>query len=408
MAYKTLNLTSTTVKNLKPEEKMYRIKDTHTRGLHIEVATSGSKFWRYKYKFHKCPRMMTLGKYPKVSLSQARAEAHNHLDTLYSGKDPKQKSIARVNSNKTFEEVFYEWYKFKTCPIGKKKWSSYYSKNVLGRVKLHLLPKLGQLPVTSIDTRVPMEILARLNRDGKMDTLYKIKDLLNRIFKYCIREGIIKTNPLSSIEKGTYDPNESEQYPAPTEPKEIGNLLSTIDKCKNGWQVRKALELIPLIFLRVGALVQLEWNEIDFNEKKIYFPKHKDKKRRAFIIPMSAQVIEILKELKSINTGSNYVFPRSNDKNKHIAPNSLLQSIRRVGITKEQFVIHGFRTIFSTLANEEGYRSDAIEMQLNHVEKNKSRAPYNRAKYLEERIKMMQWYSDYILELKSNATGYIC
>jgi integrase len=408
MAYKTLHLTSTTVKNLKPEEKMYRIKDTHTRGLHIEVATSGSKFWRYKYTFHKQKKTMTLGKYPNVNLAQARADAYNHLNVLYDGSDPKQKAIQENQSKITFEEAFKDWHEHKSNNVGRK-WSSEYSIDVLQRAKKHLFPKIGKLPITSIDVRDVSAVFNSIEDKGKLDTLHKLSSYVNRTFKRCIKKHIINTNPMSNLDTSEYDRNKVKNYATITSPKEIGKLLRTIeDKCKSGWQVKKALELAPLLLLRPGTLVWLERNEINFDEGKIYIPGFKMKTGEEHIVPMSSQAMEIFAELISIDTGSNFIFPSPNKNKKYINPNSLLQSIRRIGITKEQFVTHGFRAMASTTLNEHGHRSDAIELQLAHVERNRVKSAYNHAKLLNERTEMMQWYSNYILGLKSNATGYIC
>jgi integrase len=409
MAYKTLNLTSTTVKGLKPEGKMYRIKDSRTRGLHIEVATSGSKFWRYKYTFHTQKKTMTLGKYPNVSLAQARADAYNHLNVLYNGTDPKQKSIQVSQSKTTFEEAFKEWHKHKSNLSGDSRWSNHFSVSVLQRAKKHLFPKIGKLPVVSIDVRDLSLVFNSIEDKGKLDTLHKLSSYVNRTFKRCIKKHIINTNPMRNLDTSEYDRNKVKNYATITSPKEVGKLLRTIEnKCNGGWQVKKALELAPLLLLRPGTLVWLERNEINFEERKIYIPGHKMKTGKEHIVPMSSQAMEIFAELICIDTGSDFIFPSPNKNKKYINPNSLLQSMRRVGITKERFVTHGFRAMASTILNEHGHRSDAIELQLAHVERNRVKKSYNHAELLNERAEIMQWYSDYILELKSNATGYIC
>ena len=409
----TRKLTNKVIENLRTPAEMYWIKDSNTKGLYLEVAISGSKIWFQRYKHKGRDTKIYLGHYLKnnlgVSILNARQARNKNKQLLLDGVDPKQYLIQTSLAQENFEDMFHKWYQFRNNLTGNKKWSHDYSISIMGRAKLHLLPKLGKLTVNSINTRTVIDILTCLEEDGKLDTLNKVQNILSRVFKYCIKKGVIAISPMDGLEKISFEENESVKYPAPTEPREIGKLLKTIEeKCNGGWQVFKALELAPLLLLRPGELVWIEWDEVDFDENKIYFSEDKTKKRRALIIPMSNQAVSIFKELKSIDTGSIFVFPSPSNINKHINPNSLLQSIRRTGITKEQFVTHGFRAMGSTVLNENRFRSDAIEMQLNHVEKNKSRAPYNRAKYLEERAEMMQWYSDYILGLKSNATGYIC
>jgi integrase len=185
-----------------------------------------------------------------------------------------------------------------------------------------------------------------------------------------------------------------------TNPKDISRLLKMIDCHKGTYQVETALKLAPYLFLRPGELAGLMWDEIDFDNNLIRIGGQRMKMNVEHIVPMSRQVVAIIKDLQFIETNSKFLFPSPITKNRPISTTALRAALRGLGISKEEFTPHGFRHMASTRLNELGYKSDIIERQLSHAEKNKVRAAYNYAEYLSERVTMMQQWSDYLDKLK--------
>ena len=186
-----------------------------------------------------------------------------------------------------------------------------------------------------------------------------------------------------------------------TDPKAVGGLLRGIDDYQGGLIVRSALRLAPYVFVRPGELRRAEWKEIDFERGEWVIPAEKMKMREPHIVPLSLQALEILREIQPFTGGSAYVFPSPTSMTRPISDMALLTALRRMGISKEEMTIHGFRSTASTLLNAQGWSADVIERQLAHVERNKVRAAYNRHDYLPERRKMMQAWANYLDELKA-------
>lgn len=160
-----------------------------------------------------------------------------------------------------------------------------------------------------------------------------------------------------------------------------------------------ALKIAPHVFLRPGELVKIEWDDIDFEKRLIRIKSNRMKMKRAHLVPISNQVLEILQDCKEVSTGSNYVFEAPRSSIRSITPESLRQAIRSMGIGSDELTTHGFRHTASTLLNEQGWSADAIEKQLSHEDRNKIRATYNQAEYLELRREMMQAWSDFLVNL---------
>lgn len=389
-------LTDTQIKNLKAKDKLYRKTDSH--GLTLEIARSGSKIWRLRYRFDGKYNMITLGHYPEMSLLNARQARDKNKQLIKQGTNPKEFKITNISKSKTFKDVFIEWHLNK-----KDEWSANYAHDVIQRAECYILPFVGSKPIKDITTPDMLQILKNIENRGLIDTLEKIKGIASRVFSYAVGMGILTVNPVRDLPSDVFRKKKQQHYATITDPREIGWLLNIIDGHKGGYQVRTALTLAPYVFLRPGELTGLTWDEVDLNDKLIRISGVRMKMNKDHIVPMSGQVFNILSELNNIDTGSKYVFPSPRNKNKCITTNSLLTALRSLGINKEQFTTHGFRHMASTRLNELGYRSDVIERQLAHTESNKVKAAYNHAEHLEDRKKMMNEWGDYLDKLKKRS-----
>ncbi|MET0049660.1 MAG: site-specific integrase, partial [Candidatus Thiodiazotropha sp.] len=188
-----------------------------------------------------------------------------------------------------------------------------------------------------------------------------------------------------------------------TDPKKIGELLRAVDGYEGSLVTRCALQLASLTFVRPGELRHAEWAEIDLDKAEWRIPAEKMKMRTVHIVPLSTQALRVLNEIEPLTGRGKYVFPGIRSNQRPMSENTVNAALRRLGYTKEEMTGHGFRSMASTILNEQGWHRDAIERQLAHAERNSVRAAYNYAEHLPERVKMMQWWADYLDKLKAGA-----
>ena len=390
-------LTDTKIRNLKRKDKLYRIADSG--GLALEINPNGSKLWRHRYRFNNRATMMSLGPYPIVTLLSARQARDKNKQLLFQGINPKQikeEAKAKASTKKTFEQMFLKW-----INKNKDQWSLGYVEDTIQRANNYLIPKLGNLPIDEIKSSEIRNLLLKIQDTGKLDMFKKVKGILNGVFKYSVGMDVLKVNPVRDLPSEIFKKKPEKHYAAITDPNEIPWLLDKLEEHKGGYEVRAALVIAPHVFLRPSELTGMLWSEVDFDAKLIRINKDRMKVKKTHLVPLSIQVLKALKNLRNVNTDSDYVFPSPRNINKPITSSALRLALRSVGVGKDKMTTHGFRSMASTRLNELGYNADLIEIQLSHSQANKVRAAYNHAEYLEERITMMQEWSDYLDKLQN-------
>ena len=390
-------LTDTKVRNLKPKDKLYRMADSH--GLALEINPNGSKLWRHRYRYNNKATMMSLGHYPEVSLLDARQERDNNKQLLKKGVNPlKAKSNSSITKS-TFSDMFDKW-------IDKNKdgWTLGYVEDTVQRANNYLIPILGKLPVEDIKSPDMRNLLLSIEKTGKLDMLKKVKGIANGVFKYSVGMGVIEVNPVRDLPSDIFKKKPIKHYATITDPKEIASLLGKLEKYKGSHEVNTALKLAPHLLLRPSELSGLLWSEIDFDEKLIRIGAERMKMNRVHLVPLSKQTFTIFQMLSQYDNGSPCVFPSPRGLNASITPDSLRNAIRSLGVEKEEFTTHSFRSMASTRLNELNYKGDVIEIQLSHAQKDKIRSAYNHAEYLPERKKMMQDWSNYLDKLQNKTS----
>jgi integrase len=390
-------LTDTKVRNLKPKDKLYRMADSH--GLALEINPNGSKLWRHRYRYNHNATMMSLGHYPEVSLLDARQERDNNKQLLKKGVNPlKAKSNSSITKS-TFSDMFDKW-------IDKNKdgWTLGYVEDTVQRANNYLIPILGKLPVEDIKSPDMRNLLLSIEKTGKLDMLKKVKGIANGVFKYSVGMGLIEVNPVRDLPGDIFKKKPIKHYATITDPKEIASLLGKLEKYKGSHEVNTALKLAPHLLLRPSELSGLLWSEIDFDEKLIRIGAERMKMNRVHLVPLSKQTFTIFQILSQYDNGSPFVFPSPRGLNASITPDSLRNAIRSLGVEKEEFTTHSFRSMASTRLNELNYKGDVIEIQLSHAQKDKIRSAYNHAEYLPERKKMMQDWSNYLDKLQNKTS----
>tara|TARA_B110000438_G_scaffold298443_1_gene346710 strand:+ start:1249 stop:2448 length:1200 start_codon:yes stop_codon:yes gene_type:complete len=391
-------LTDKTIKVAKcPDDKKSK-KLFDANGLYILINRTGSKLWRMRYKYAGKHQEMALGKYPETSLSEARILVKEGRKLLDSGINPmikrrKDKCEAITSKEKEFQTIALSWWDLRI-----EEWTEGYSKKVRG----WLLKDCALITQKSIDdVRVSdiSKIMITIKKAGKPKQASPILSILNRVFGFAMGKELTENNPAQNFPLkdfiGTLSP--VKHRAAITEPQALKQLIHDIDNNTSGaFCTVEALKLVPRLFLRPIEVRSLKWCYVDFEANLITLPGEDMKKNRDHLVPISKQVHEWLLKLREHTGYSQFLFPNQNDSSKYISKNVLTNRLRALGYAADIVSTHGFRSTASTILNENDWDDRFIEMQLSHLIGTSSSRPYNRAMYLKQRKKMMQWWSDYL------------
>ena len=392
-------LTDRAIRNAKPAKQPFRLFDGG--GMYLEVAPSGGKWWRLKYRIEGKEKRLSLGVFPDVALAEARSRRDDARKLLADGIDPSakrqaDKREAAGRAANSFEAVAREWYA-KQAPT----WVATHAIDVLRRLEGNLFPELGALPIAEISAPLLLAAVRRIEDRGARDLAHRVLQVAGQVFRYGIATGRCERD-LSRDLKGALAPHTKRNQAAVT-PDELPALLRAIDGYETigDRQTMLALRLLALTFVRTGELIGSTWDEIDLDGAAWIIPAERMKMRSEHVVPLSRQAIELLRDLRAIGGDSRYVLPGRNP-DRPISNNTLLFALYRLGY-KGKMTGHGFRAVASTVLNEAGFRVDVIERQLAHCERNDVRGAYNRAEYLPERRKMMQQWADMVDALAKGA-----
>lgn len=391
-------LTATEVRNAKPDAKPRRLWDGG--GLYLEVRPNGGKWWRLKYRFPKGAKekLLSMGTYPDVSLKEARDRRDEARGLLEKGIDPGERRKAAKETTEgathTFEVLAREWYA-RFLPS----WVESHAARIMRRLEADVFPWIGGRPIAEVAAPELLAVLRRIEERGAVETAHRVKSNCGQIFRYAIATGRAVRDPSQDL-RGALPPPAKKNHPFLKDPKTIGALLRAIEGYDGHLVTKCALQLAPLVFVRPGELRRAEWSEIDLDAAEWRIPAEKMKAREQHIVPLSRQAVAILEELYPLTGSGRYCFPSVRAASRPMSENTVNAALRRLGYTKEEMTGHGFRSIASTLLNEQGWHRDAIERQLAHAERNGVRAAYNHAEHLPERRRMMQAWSDHLDQLR--------
>ncbi|EAQ2807260.1 DUF4102 domain-containing protein [Salmonella enterica] len=384
-------LTDLEIRRSKPREKPYTLNDGS--GLSLLIEPNGSKGWRFRYRFDGKPKMLSLGTYPLVSLTDARQKRDEAKKLVASGINPsdvrKRDKQERQNEiGNTFEAIAREWYEKRTD-----RWSAGYAEEMMKTFETDVFPFIGGRPIAEIKPMELMGVLSRLDERGATEKLRKVRQLCGEVWRYAIVTGRAEYNPAPDL-VSAFVPHKKEHY-AFLKHEELPEFFRTLNTYSGSIVVKLAMRLQVLTGLRPGELRQGEWAEIDFEKRLWEVPPSRMKKRRPHCVPLSAQAIAILEQLKPITGHYQFIFPGRIHHSKPMSEMAMNVLIRRIGYAG-RVTGHGFRHTMSTILHEQGYNTAWIETQLAHVDKNSIRGTYNHAQYLDGRREMLQWYADYM------------
>lgn len=391
-------LTDTTCKNAKAKDKPYKLADE--KGMFLLVNPNGSKYFRLKYRIDGKEKLLALGVYPQISLKQAREKRDEAKQQLADGIDPndnkKAVKLAKADSAaNSFEVLAREWFERNMSDK-----SESHQKRTLGMLERDVLPFLGSKPIADIKAPELLATLRRIEERDAVESAHRTLQIFGQITRYAIATGRIEVD-ISPFLRGSLRVVNGGHFAAITNPKELGALLRAIDGYTGSIIVKTALQIAPLVFVRPSELRGMEWEHIDFDAKEWRYLVTKTNVQH--IVPLSKQVIDAINELKPLTSHGRFVFPseRTPDGSRCMSDVALLAALRRMGFSKDEVSIHGFRATARTLLDEVlGFRPDFIEHQLAHAVRDPNGRAYNRTAHLEERRKMMQAWADYLDNLK--------
>lgn len=389
-------LTEKGIQNAKPRDKEYKLYDAN--GLLLKVKPNGTKAWQFKFRClrngRRVEKSLSLGLWDEVSLKEAREKCIEAKRAVADNKDPaalkqQQKAIAVENSNNSFQAVAEEWHK-----LSAPRWKPGYAAKLWRRLELHILPAIGQKPIAEIGALEVINLIKQLEGDKKTETTHKIFQDCRAVFQHAFLHQKVQFNPLNGI-RGILQPHVTTSHPT-LSANQLPDFLARLRTVQTTALNKTAVELLMHTFVRQGEMRRGKWANIDFDKAEWRIPAGDMKMKQEHVVPLSSQMIAMLKRLKILTAGSEYLFPSQNrQKNPFMSENTVNKVIHDMGF-KGQLVGHGFRAMASTILNENGFPPDVIERQLAHAPRNKVRAAYNRALYMEKRRKMMQWWSDYL------------
>lgn len=397
-----MKLTEIACKNAKhtnPKSKA-PLKLSDGYGLSLWVYPNGSKYWRLAYRFNDKQKTLALGVYPEISLKQARMKRVDAKELIKEGKDPslekkKEKAMAVENNTNTFEVIAREWYDNR-----KDIWKPRYAVEVMKRLEEDIFPEIGAYPIKEIEPPLLLQAIRKIERRGAYDLAKRQNQKCGEIFRYAIATGRAVRDPSNDI-KEALKPVKKEHFAA-LDPDELPELLADINtnKARLYPTTINAMKLMLLTFVRTKELIEATWDEIDFDRKLWVIPAERMKMGKEHIVPLADQTLEILKEQKEIAGHWPHLFPSPNKPRQSISNNTILVALKRMGY-QGRMTGHGFRALaMSTIKQELGYRHEVVDRQLAHVPKSKIDRAYDRARFLEERKKMMQSWADYIDSIK--------
>ena len=406
-------LTDAAIRAAKSGDKPIRLFDGG--GLYLEIAPSGGRWWRLKYRFGGKEKRLSLGVYPDVPLAGrkdrgsgkwidgARDKRDKARQLLANGVDPSEhrkaaKSAKADRAANSFEVVAREWFaKFAS------RWAASHGEKNLRRLERDIFPWLGKQAIGDVTAPELLTVLRRIEGRGAAETAHRARQICGQIFRYAIATGRAQRDPSGDL-RGALAPVRPVHLAALTEPKAIGNLLRAIDGYQGHLITKSALRLAPLVFVRPGELRAAEWAEVDLDRAEWNISATRMKMRAAHLVPLATQAVEILREIKALTGDGRYVFPSARTTSRPMSNNAILAALRRMGIPKDEMTGHGFRALARTVLDEVlGVRPDYIEHQLAHAVRDPLGRAYNRTSHLPERRAMMQQWADYLDKLRNGA-----
>lgn len=398
-------LSDAAIRSLKPKEKSFKISDFE--GLFLTVKPTGSKLWHFKYRIDGKEKLLSIGIYPEVTLAQARAKKDQARSQLASGQDPgdakkDQKLQDRLRRGNTFEVLALD-FMAKEAKEGRAAATKTKNEWLLGMA----IGSFGKRPITEVTSALILTCLRKVETRGTHETAKRLRSKIGAVFRYAIANALAESDPTAALKGALIRPTVKPRA-AITDSKKLGGLLRAIDVFQGQTTTRLALSLLMILVPRPGELRHALWPEFDLETKVWSIPAARMKMRRPHQVPLPAQAIVLLQELRELNGSSEFLFPSIRSPKRPMSENTMNAALRIMGFTGDEVTSHGFRATFSTLANESGlWHPDAIERALAHIEGNQVRRAYARGEFWDERVRMADWWAEYLTKVKLEKLIYV-
>ena len=386
-----------TISNTKPMDKPNTLRDGN--GLFVLIHPNGSKYFQLRTTVNGKPKLIQIGVYGEVSLSEAREIARAKRKLAKTGIDPilqkkVEKASSRLSANATLEVVYESW-------LSEKHISPSYHKKITATFKGNVLPRLGDIPIKDISAPLIKTVLKVMEARGSVTLAKKVKAWLKEVIDHATSEGLrTGDNPASVVKVNT--PHEKVNYPSLKSRADAGEFMRNLIEYGGRPETILGIQILMLTGVRPSELRLSEWIEFDFEACVWEIPKARMKMRKPHAVMLSNQVIAVLQQLKTLTGYQVYVLPDLIG-NKPISNATFNMALRRIWINY-RIVSHGFRHFFSTQANESRlFHKDVIESALAHGDKNKIRGTYNLAEYRTERTKLAQWWANELDAMRDGA-----
>ena len=399
MPRKVTPLTDSAIKTAKPKEKLYKLTDG--LGLYLDIKPTGSKLWRFKYRFAgKDMTPLSFGAYPELSLAKARQRRDIARQQIAEGIEPGEQKKAARQAQKatglTFEILAREWFAYNAPRWAE---STRYKANLY--LENDLIPVIGARPIKAVTRPELVELVRKVEARGTLNAAGKIRQWLHQIFRYGLARGVVDSNPATDLDVVAAPAKAARHHPHISFA-ELPELLGKIDSTNINILTRCAIRLLTLTAVRPGELRTAPWSEFDLDTATWTIPKERMKARRPHVVPLPCQAVVILRELEEISGSYPLLFPGQQKSDRPMSENTINKALRLMGYEGRQ-TGHGFRHLLSTELNGRGYNRDWIERQLAHGDSDEIRDTYNHANYLEQRRGMMQAWADSIDALCAGA-----
>lgn len=364
--------------------------------MYLHVFPNGSKYWRMDYSYHGKTKTLALGVYPLVSLAEAREKRYEAKKLLSAGIDPSyqrklDKMEEKVRHENSFEAVAREWHRVRSP-----EWTKKHATATLNRFERDIFPEIGFRPISELTAQELLVALRKVEDRGAIELAHRLRQNCGQVFRYAISSGLAERDIARDLE-GALQTRKAVNLKFLKET-ELPEFFEALEGYWGEPETTLAMKLLVLTFVRSGELRGARWEEFDTRKAEWEIPAERMKMKRPHVVPLSRQSLAIIEKAREINGKHAFVFPATNNPRKHMAENTMMYAMYKLGY-RSRATMHGFRSTASTILNEHQFPPDVIEKQLAHEDRNKVRGIYNHAQYLPERREMMQWYADHLERL---------
>lgn len=400
------------IDNAKPKEKNYPLFDG--AGLYLEISPKGSKLWRMKFRLNGKAGLLSFGKYPDVSLQQARKKRDEARKLIAADIDPReakkeqerqqmeQETAKALHDENTFQKIALRLHSSK-----KGRTTEDYRNTMLRQFELHLFPSIGQKPIQQIEGRELLDLFksisVKLNSKGKPMT-YMAKKLCQwtaEVYDLANMEnsGFALNNPCRSIIK--FLPKHETEHMARIGFADLQNFIQALQAYGGHILTKAAIWMLLYTGMRQTSIRRATWSDFDL-DAGIWKRKPEKTDKAVHEIPLPEQAVKLLNDINLLTGGNpdNLVFPSVYENKLKMSEAAVGQAIERMGFAMTG---HGLRGVVSTGLNELGFSPRLVEVQLGHKKSDAIEAAYNDAKHFADRRKMMQRWADYLDNLKTMA-----